>query len=166
MNIISTLSPKQKGEIIENRVAEIITLSSKGQLSSFMPIVDDDGLDLVVCPKGEFKPLFIQIKSRFNLQKNKSYIHNVGLQTFKANKHFYLLFVLFDLQNIEIVALWLVPSLAFKENAVEIKEGETFKGFYRFTASPTSNKDKWSKYRIDKTEIAAELTKIIKATYS
>jgi hypothetical protein len=37
----STLSSKQKGEITENRAAEIITLTSGGYLSCFRPILDD-----------------------------------------------------------------------------------------------------------------------------
>lgn len=159
------LSSKQKGEITENRAAEMITLGSSGYLSCFRPFSDDDGLDIVINPKGQFKPLFLQVKSRFKLQKNNSFIQNVGLKTFSPNKHFYILFMLFNDKTLEVDALWLVPSLDFKKKAYHKKAGKSYKDFYRFRANPKSTKNVWSPYMIDKTRLYEELNGIINFLY-
>lgn len=81
-DIKNYISTKQKGAITENRASEIITLSSRGRLTCYTPNSDDDGIDLIVNPKGTFKPLFIQVKSPFKLQKSGQFIQNWG-------KHFH-----------------------------------------------------------------------------
>lgn len=161
----SQLSSKQKGEITENRAAEMITLGSNGYLSCYRPITDDDGLDIIINPKGQFKPLFLQVKSRFKLQKNNSFIQNVGLKTFSPNKHFYILFILFNDKALEIDAIWLVPSLDFRRKAYHKKAGETYKEFYRFRANPRSTKDRWFSYLVDKSELFEKLDDIIQGLY-
>lgn len=101
-DIKNYISTKQKGAITENRASEIITLSSRGRLTCYTPNSDDDGIDLIVNPKGTFKPLFIQVKSRFKLQKSGQFIQNVGANTFSADKSFYILFIYFNKETLEI----------------------------------------------------------------
>lgn len=155
------LSSKQKGDIVENRVAEIIALSSKGNLTCFAPNTDDDGIDLIVNQKGEYTPLFLQIKGRYKLQKNKTYIQNIGMQTFRYSRYFYLLFVYFNQETLEVETLWLVPSFEFTKTAYHKKEGKNHKKFYRFTANPNSQKDKWAEYKIGKADLGTKLSEII-----
>jgi hypothetical protein len=162
----SELSSRQKGAISENRVAEIITLASKGNISCFTPITDDDGLDLIISPKGAFKPLFLQIKSRFKLQKNGRFIQNVGFNTFSPHKSFYVLFLLFNEKTLEVDAIWLVPSLDFREKAYHKKEGKTYKSFYRIAANPnTSSQDIWGEYLTDKTKLVDRIYAAINEVY-
>lgn len=165
-DIESKLTSKQKGEISENRVAEIITLASAGNISCFRPITDDDGLDLIISPKGQFKPLFIQVKSRFILQKNGRFIQNVGFGTFRPHKSFYVLFLLFNEKTLEVDAIWFVPSLDFGKKAFHKKAGETYKSFYRITANPRStSKDKWAEYLTNKTTLVDRIYKAIADVY-
>lgn len=167
-DVDSQLSSRQKGNISENRVAEMITLASAGNLSCFKPISDDDGLDLIVCPKGEFQPIFIQVKSRFKLQKNRTFIQNVGIKTFTPHKAFYIIFMLFEETSLEVKAVWLIPSLDFKEKAYLKKAGENYKEFYRFTASASpKTMDKWKPYLIteDKTELVDRINVAIRSVY-
>lgn len=89
-------SSKQKGNIVENRAIEIITLTSNGKLTCYSPNSDDDGIDLIVKPKSKFKPIFLQVKSRFKLQKNCQFLQNVGIKTFQSNKHCYLYLSIFQ----------------------------------------------------------------------
>lgn len=155
------ISSKQKGDISENRASEIITLSSKGRLTCYTPNSDDDGIDLIINPKGTFKPLFIQVKSRFKLQKSGQFIQNVGVNTFLANESFYILFIYFNEETLEIDKLWLLPSIDFKKIAYEKVAGETYKSFLRFSANPKSDKDRWAKFTIDKSELGERLLRII-----
>jgi hypothetical protein len=131
-----------------------------------VPNTDDDGIDLIINPKSEFKPLFIQIKSRFVLQKSGRFVQNVGKKTFSANKNFYLLFVYFNQESLEVEKLWLIPSEDFATLAYDKKEGKTYKSFYRFNAGPKSEKDKWAKFSVDKSELGNEILKIIKNNYN
>lgn len=160
-----TISSKQKGDIIENRTSEMITLSSKGRLTCYTPNSDDDGIDLIVNPRNEFKPLFIQIKSRFVLQKSGRFIQNVGKNTFSANEMFYLMFVYFNQSTLEVERIWLVPSVDFEKLAFDKKEGETYKSFYRINAGMANSKDKWSPYVVDKADLGSKLQNIIDELY-
>jgi hypothetical protein len=160
------ISSKQKGDITENRTIEIITLSSKGKLTCYSPNSDDDGIDLIINPKSEFKPIFIQVKSRFVLQKSGSFIQNVGKKTFAANRTFYVLFVYFNQETLEVDKLWLIPSTDFSSFAFDQKEGKTYKSFYRFSASPISSKDKWATYSVDKAELGNKLLSLIEEIYN
>ena len=159
------ISSKQKGDITENRAAEIITLSSNGNLTCYTPNTDDDGIDLIINPKAEFKPLFIQVKSRFVLQKSGRFVQNVGKKTFSTNPNFYLLFVYFNQESLEVEKLWLIPSIDFASLAYDKKEGKTYKSFYRFNAGPKSTKDRWIDYVVDKSKLGDELLKIINHLY-
>ncbi len=99
------LSSKQKGDIAESRTMEIITYSSEGNISCYKPIADDDGVDLIINKKGEIKPLFLQIKSRFKKNRNNRFIQNVGIKTFTESVYFYILFILFNEDSLEIERL-------------------------------------------------------------
>lgn len=159
------ISSKQKGQISENRSAEIITLSSNGNLTCYIPSSDDDGIDLIVNPRNSFKPLFIQVKSRFKLQKTGQFIQNVGIKTFLADQKFWILFVYFNQETLEVEKLWLIPSIEFAKIAYEKKAGKNYKSFYRFSANPFSKSDRWSKYSIEKSKVGEKLLLIIDDIY-
>lgn len=158
-------SSKQKGNIVENRAIEIITLTSNGKLTCYSPNSDDDGIDLIVKPKSEFKPIFLQVKSRFKLQKNNQFHQNVGIKTFQSDKHFYLLFIYFPIEKLEVEKLWLIPSNKFRKLAYEKKAGKTYKSFYRFSANPFSSENKWAKYIIEKNYLGKRIYEIIRKNY-
>lgn len=86
MDVEQRISSKQKGDVTESRIVELITLGSFGQLTCYYtPKSDDDGIDLIINKKSNFGPIFIQIKSRFKLNKGKQFIQNVGCATFKSH---------------------------------------------------------------------------------
>lgn len=157
---LDILSSKQKGQITENRVVELITFGSKGRLTCYTPNSDDDGIDLIVNLKTDFKPLFLQVKSRFKLNKTQ-FVQNVKESTFKSNKSFYLIFILFSEEKLEVERVWLIPSEDFKQTAFLKGAGENYKSFYRFSANPLSKKDRWSMYLVDKTKLGEELLSVL-----
>lgn len=159
--VVINISSKQKGSITENRAIEMITLTSQGRLTCYSPNSDDDGIDIIVNPKASFKPLFIQVKSRFILQKSGRFIQNVGKQTFTSHENFYILFIYFNQTTLEVEKLWLIPSVDFEALAYDKKEGSTYNSFYRFNAGPNSTKDKWSNYIVDKANLGLSLIQII-----
>ena len=158
---MDSISSKQKGYIIENRIAEIITLGSNGELTCYSPNSDDDGIDLIVNPRGKFNPLFIQVKSRYKLQKSKQFIQNVNKKTFGVNAQFFLIFAYFNPESLEIEHIWLIRSLEFEKIAYEKSAGEKYKAFYRFSANPHSTRDRWSKFSVKKTDLGQRLLNLI-----
>ncbi len=63
------LSDAQKGRIMEQLVAATLMLQSEGTLRVSVPLVDDEGVDLVVGNRLNDKTLLLQIKSRFVLTR-------------------------------------------------------------------------------------------------
>ena len=53
--ITKDISTKQKGDIAEARIAELVTLYGETTLSCYKPISDDEGIDLIVKEKGSFR---------------------------------------------------------------------------------------------------------------
>lgn len=155
------LSSKQKGDIAENRIIELITYTTDGSATCYRPVADDDGIDIIVNLKSKLSPLFIQVKSRYVLNKQKRYIQNVGINTFTADEKFYLVFVLMNNVSLDIECIWLIPSVDFKEKAYFKKKGDSYKAFYRFTANPVSTKDKWSDYIISKNGIGKKIMELL-----
>lgn len=159
--LVDQISSKQKGNITENRVVELITLGSKGRLTCYTPNSDDDGIDIIVNQKGQFKSLYIQVKSRYTLNKANQFIQNVGLSTFNIDVNFYIIFVYFNPNTLEIESLWFVPSVEFKDNSYLKKAGDTYKPFYRFSANPRVSLDKWEQYKVHKTQLGMTILEML-----
>jgi hypothetical protein len=152
---------KQKGDIAENRIIELITYTSNGNISCYRPVADDDEIDIILNEKGKLAPLFIQVKSRFLLNKKNRFIQNVGINTFTEDSNFYLCFILFSDKSLDIQCLWLIPSFDFKEKAYLKSAGETYKSFYRFSANPDSEKDQCCQYQVTKEKIGHQIIEIL-----
>lgn len=160
INLEDKISSKQKGYITESRIAELITLGSRGQLTCYTPDSDDDGIDIIVNQKSEFSTVYVQVKSRFKLNKNKRFVQNVGLKTFKSHPYFYITFMHFNPDDLEVETVWLIPSKEFEELAYLKSEGKSYKSFYRFNANPKSETDKWSQFKVDKAHLGEELLNV------
>ena len=118
------VSTKQKGDIAEARISELITLYGESSLSCYKPISDDEGIDLIVKRKGELKPVFIQVKSRFISEKADTYKTTVKENTLQDNHSMFLVFCLFNIDDGDLWRyLWLVPATDFIERADEPRNG-------------------------------------------
>ncbi|WP_342528200.1 hypothetical protein MKY84_04985 [Chryseomicrobium sp. FSL W7-1435] len=166
MDVEQRISSKQKGDVTESRVVELITLGSFGQLTCYTPKSDDNGIDLIINKKGDFKPIFIQVKSRFKLHKGRQFIQNIGLSTFISHAAFYIVFMHFNQETFEVECVWLIPSIKFEELAYLKKSGENYKSFYRFSANPYTDGNQWSEFRVPKEELGQELLKIMDSEYA
>ncbi len=144
---------KQKGDIAEARIAEIILLYSKEPgLSCYKPLSDDEGIDLIVKTKGEFKTMFLQIKSRFGIEPNLVYTATVKRKTLIDNYSMALVFCYFDLSDGDLWDyLWFVPAPDFIKMANQLQGGKML-GFVAGRKKKESNK--WDRYLIDKRDLA------------
>lgn len=60
------LTSTQIGVLAENLVANELMIESKGRLSPFQPMADDDGVDILIYDKKTGKAIPLQIKARTN----------------------------------------------------------------------------------------------------
>ena len=146
---MTELSTTQIGAIAENLVANELMIESKGWLTPFQPIADDDGLDVLVYDKMTGRAVPIQIKARTNTLKKKgstergNIVHfEVRKSTHRHDRHALLLCVLLspDLRATE--RAWLLP-LHELPLLCTVKES---KYMIRANKLLTSN-DKYQKFR-------------------
>ena len=154
------LEEKQKGDLVESMIADLLTWSSDGNLTCYLPSTDIDGIDLVVNKKMEYKPMFLQIKSRYVLSgHNDMFMADVKLNTFNAHQSFYLLFVYINPKEFTIERMWLVPSNDFVSMTANQSAAN---GKKRFIANPrdTATGEK-TEYKVRREDLADLITSII-----
>lgn len=139
------LSDSQKGRIIEQLVAATLMLQSDGNLRVSVPIVDDEGVDLVVGNRLNDKTLILQIKSRFNLNKGRFHSH-VRRNVCKADANRFFIFVFFEKDDATLgETCWLVRA----DHFCRLLKNQTRKDSrYVFISSFTSPGDMWKPYRL------------------
>jgi hypothetical protein len=149
------LSDVQKGRIIEQLVAATLALQSEGRLRVSVPLVDDEGVDLVVGNRANDKTFLLQVKSRYVLAWKHRYRANVRRATCKPDVNKYLLFVYFDKSaGVLWDTCWLVRadefcSLLKKQNRKDKK--------YLFIISFDSPRDMWRAYRLPLKDLAKKI---------
>jgi len=153
---ISGLSSVSKGNIVEDRIKELILLQGQGLLSVYKPVTDTEGIDLIIVKNGMFQPIFLQVKSRFNLQR-KNFITNINKKTFNSHHSYYIIGAYFDLKNMELFNnLLLIPSSDVEKKAITLTPNN--RPIYRIVSSlGLESKSKWSEYLISKNVLADKL---------
>lgn len=152
---LSGLSSIAKGNIVEDRIKELVLLYGQGLLNVYKPVIDDRGIDLIVMRDGVFMPIFLQVKSRFNASKKESLLIEVGDNTFTAHHSYYILGASFNPATLELDdKLLLIPSADFELKATPIKDYNK----KRVTVSLKKDaKGLWSEYLISKTTLVEAL---------
>ncbi len=157
--ILSKVSTKQKGDIAEARIAELITLYGDTEVSCFKPISDDEGIDLIVKPKGSLKALYVQIKSRFGSNPSEIYTATVKASGVVDNYSMAFIFCYFDIVDGDVWDyVWFVPAPDFLRKANLLQGGRSL-GFVAGRKQSESNK--WDDYLIDKTDLSSEIIQLL-----
>jgi len=152
------VSPKQKGDIAEARIAELIALYGSKSLACYKPISDDEGIDLIVKEKGTLKTIYVQIKSRFGDNPNLIYTATTKSKSVVDKFSMALVFCFFDTNKGDIWDyVWLIPAPAFIKMANKLSSG-----LYGFVAGRRKKEsNKWNEYLIDKRSLANEIIKLL-----
>ncbi len=157
------LSASQKGRVVEQLVAAACLLQSDGKLRVSIPIVDDEGVDLVVSHGQTDRTLLLQVKSRFSLHRG-NYRTQVRRVVLHPNPNRLLLFVFYDTARAALGdTMWLVPSLAFAKLLAGQKQD---RDTYAFQSRFTSAGDMWKSYRIPVQQLASELIRYLNAAHT
>lgn len=155
---ISGLSSRAKGNIAEDRVKEYILLYSQGLLNVYKPVIDEDGVDLIALQSGIFHPVYLQVKSRYNVREDGQLILTITGNTFKAHHSFYLVAVSFNKQTLEIDdKILFIPSEVIDEKAIRLSNGNL-----RLVASlKDGSQNQWCPYIVSKAQLAEKIIEII-----
>lgn len=154
---LSNLSTQAKGDIVEDRIKEFLLLQGQGLLSIYKPVSDTEGIDLIVVRNGRFHPIFLQVKGRYNLHNDRSFIMDIKSKTFNPHANYFVVGAYFNPKTLEInQKLILIPSEELVKKAITIKSkiGESYRVV---TSLNSANDSKWSKYIIDKGDLASIL---------
>ncbi len=155
----SLLSDSQKGKVIEHLIAAACVLQSSGLLRISVPLVDDEGVDLVVTHKITDRTILLQIKSRFTLSKRKAYRAQVRRVSLRPAPNRFLLFVYYDRMQVRLgETIWLVPTPEFYKLTGNQNKNRPH---YVFCSFFTSKKDMWKPYQISTTELAKSLIQLL-----
>lgn len=153
--ISKNVSSRQKGDIAEARIAELITLYGDTTLSCYKPISDDEGIDLIVKEKGSFKTMYIQIKSRFGDNPAKIFTARTKTITVADNYSSALIFCFFNTEEGDLWDyLWFVPAPDFLKLANRLAGGHLL-GFVAGRKKRDGNK--WDHFLIDKQDLANQI---------
>jgi hypothetical protein len=158
-SINQSVSSKQKGDIAEARITELVTLFGDQALSCYRPVSDDEGIDLIVKQKGGLKTLYLQIKSRWQ-DKTGPMIAEVKKKGVMENYAMGIVICLYDIEEADIWDyVWFIPAPDFLKHAVLRKDGETL----RFTSSKNLERmGVWADYLIPKQDLANKLIEHMK----
>ena len=145
-NIDSTnITTTQIGTIAENLVMNQIIIHSTGRLSPFIPIADDDGIDLVIYDKITGFAIPIQVKSRTNTLYKRGTKERGNLVAFSVRKKklnterdMMLLCVLLSKNLLSIEVTW---KFKIKKNGKDAKKN----GFSITANKQEKTKDKYKK---------------------
>lgn len=106
------LSPTQKGKIAEMIVGAAIMHASDGRLAPFVPLADDNGLDLLLFDKLSGVTTPVQVKARFSVDAGNTCEFNIRASACKSHYHCYLLAVHINPKSMALAGAWLVPISA------------------------------------------------------
>ena len=103
------ITTTQIGAIGEHIAASQVMLASSGRLSPYLPMADDDGIDLLIRDKITGSTLPIQIKSRTAMDNSTGGTVQFDVRLKTLNQDGYLLALLFDWQAASVERAWFVP---------------------------------------------------------
>lgn len=155
--ISKDVSSKQKGDIAEARIAELITLYGDTTLSCYRPISDDEGIDLIIKEKGSTKIMYVQIKSRFGDNPAGIFTATTKSSSVVDNYSMAMVFCFFDTEDGDLWDyLWFVPAPDFIKlgNKISLK-GKPMLGFV--AGRQRNDTNKWDNYLIDKRDLANKI---------
>ncbi|MEK7619470.1 MAG: hypothetical protein AAB416_04545 [Patescibacteria group bacterium] len=154
---VSEISSVVKGNVVEGRIAELILLYGQGLLNVYKPIADVEGVDLIVVKKGCFHPLFIQVKSRFNL-RGKSFQIALRKMTFTPHHLFFIVGAYFNPVKMDIDdRLVLIPSIDFSRLSVSVNKDTDRETMVLNTPFSDSYTGKYAPYIFPKFRLVDEL---------
>ncbi|MBI2641923.1 hypothetical protein HYW87_05050 [Candidatus Roizmanbacteria bacterium] len=156
----TTLTSKQKGDLAEARVIELITLYGDVGLSCYKPVSDDEGIDIIVKRRGKLDILYIQVKSTFGYPPTRGFVSTVKEKNIHNKSRIIMIFVFFDLTSGDLFDnIFCIPAPEF----LKLTENEKKRTGNRvFTVSLNRpEKSKYAEFMIEKRELSKRIIEIM-----
>lgn len=153
------LSSKQKGDLAEVRVAELITLYGDEGLSCYRPMSDDEGIDIIVKRRGKLDAVYVQVKSTYGY-KDKGFVSSVKESCIVNKERMLIIFVYFDLSEGDLFdQVFCIPAPDF----LRLTHNENKKPGHRVFTVGLNNPDrsKYAEFMIEKRELANRTLEIM-----
>ncbi len=153
------LTTKQKGDIAEARVAELITLYGDEGLSCYRPISDDEGIDIIVKRRGKLDVVYVQVKSTYGY-KDRGFVSAVKEKTIVNKERMLIVFVYFDLSEGDLFdQVFCVPAPDF----LKLTYNDAKKDGNRVFTVGLNNPDrsKYAEFMIEKRELANKIIELM-----
>lgn len=158
-NVNKDLSSKQKGDIGEARIAELITLYGDEGLSCYQPMSDDEGLDLIVKRRGSLDVVYIQVKTTYGY-KDRGFVSTVKEKSIFNKARMLIVFTYFDLSEGDLLPnLFCIPAPDFLRLTFNEKKNTTDRVFTVGLTNP--DKSKYAEFMIEKRELANRILEIM-----
>lgn len=150
--VVPGLISRQKGELAEARVADLITLYGTEGLTCYRPLASQEGIDLIVKRNGKLDVCYLQVKSSFGYRE-RGFVSTVKEQPFFDHSKFLLVFVYFDLSAGDLYDhVFCVPGPDFLRLT---QDDEKKSGSRVFTVGLSHpEKSKFAEFLIEKRELA------------
>lgn len=160
-SIYKNLNQKQKGDIAEARVVELITLYGNEGLSCYRPVSDDEGIDIVVKRKGKLDIVYVQVKSTYGYgRKDRGFVSTVKEKSIVSKERMLIIFVYFDLSEGDLFdQVFCIPApdfLRLTENKKKRTKNRTFTVGLRHP-----DRSKYAEFMIEKRELANRIIEIM-----
>ncbi len=148
-----TLTTSQKGKIAELYVASILMAATKGRLSAFVPLSDDDGVDLILLDKEAKTSLPVQIKGAFlKKEAKRPQVHfDLRHATYDETGKTLVIAIALDAETMLFRSAWAIPSKDIPQVA-----NKTQTNYQLHPNALQSAKDKYAPYRHDSIQSLAE----------
>ena len=157
--VTDSLNTKQKGDIAEARVAELLTLYGVEGLSCYRPISDDEGIDIIAKRREKLEVAYIQVKSSYGY-KDRGFVSTVREKQIINKERMILVFVYFDLSEGDLFdQVFCIPAPDFLRLTAneDKKPGERV-----FTVGLRNpDKSKYAEFMIEKRELANRIIEIL-----
>lgn len=157
--INNSLTSKQKGDIGEARIAELITLYGDQGLSCYKPMSDDEGLDLIVKKRGGLDIVYIQVKTTYGY-KDRGFVSTIKEKNIYNKERMLIVFAYFDLSEGDLYPnLFCIPAPDFLRLTANEKKTTSDRVFTVGLNNP--DKSKYAEFMVEKRELANRILEIM-----
>lgn len=157
--INNSLTSKQKGDIGEARIAELITLYGDEGLTCYQPMSDDEGLDLIVKKRGSLEVVYVQVKTSYGY-KERGFVSTVKEKNIFNKERMLIVFTYFDLSEGDLFPnLFCIPAPDFLRKTTNEKKNTKDRVFTVGLAN--LDKSKYAEFMIEKRELANRILEIM-----
>lgn len=157
--VTDSLNTKQKGDIAEARVAELLTLYGDEGLSCYRPISDDEGIDIIAKRRQKLEVAYIQVKSSYGY-KDRGFVSTVREKQIINKERMILVFVYFDLSDGDLFdQVFCIPAPDFLRLTANEDKRPGERVFTVGLRNP--DKSKYAEFMIEKRELANRIIEIM-----